>query len=93
MSEESWTKNPALGGIDPSKLQMLLALSEQAKGKSSSELLPFLMATASQPKENRISFSSSETDAIIEVLKAGKSPEEIRKIDRLCAIMKQLKQK
>lgn len=91
MSDDSWTQNPALGGIDPAKLQMLLSMAEQAKGKNPNELLPFLMAASSQSKENNMSFSSSETDAIIEVMKMGKSKEEIQKIDRICAIMKQMK--
>ncbi|MDO4323637.1 MAG: hypothetical protein Q4C61_14015 [Lachnospiraceae bacterium] len=91
MSDDSWTQNPALGGIDPAKLQMLLSMADQAKGKSPAELLPFLMAASSQSKENNMSFNSSETDAIIEVMKMGKSKEEIQKIDRICAIMKQIK--
>ncbi len=91
MSDDSWTQNPALGGIDPAKLQMLISMAEQAKGKNPSELLPFLMAASSGAKENNMSFNSSETDAIIEVMKMGKSKEEIQKIDRICAIMKQIK--
>lgn len=91
MSDDSWTQNPALGGIDPAKLQMLLSMADQAKGKNPSELLPFLMAASSQSKENNMSFNASETDAIIEVMKIGKSKEEIQKIDRICAIMKQMK--
>ena len=93
MSDDSWTKNPALDGIDPAKLQMLLSMADQAKGKGPNELLPFLMAASSQSKENNMSFDSSETDAIIEVMKMGKSPEEIQRIDKICAIMKQMKRK
>ena len=93
MSDDSWTQNPGLGGIDPAKLQMLLTLSEQAKGKSPNELLPFLMAAAAQSKEINMSFNQSEADAIIEVMKIGKSPQEISKIDKICAIMKQFQKK
>lgn len=89
MSDDSWTKNPALSGIDPAKLQMLLTLADQAKGKKQSELLPFLMSTAAQAKSNNMGFQPSETDAIISVLKLGKSPEEIERIDKICSIMKQ----
>ena len=48
MSDNSWMQNPALGGIDPSKLQMLLSMAEQAKGKNPTELLPFLMSASTQ---------------------------------------------
>ena len=91
MSDESWMNNPSLGGIDPAKLQMLSSLAEQAKGKNQSELLPFLMAATSQSKSGNMSFNSSEADAIINVMKLGKSPQEVERIDKICAIMKQLR--
>ena len=93
MSDNSWMQNPALGGIDPNKLQMLLSMADQAKGKSPNELLPFLMSASAQSKENNMSFDSAETDAIIEVMKMGKSKEEIQRIDKICAIMKHMKRR
>jgi hypothetical protein len=91
MSDDSWTKNPALGNIDPAKLQMLVTMADQAKGKSPAELLSFLTAASAQSEGSNMSFDASETDAIIEVMKIGRSPEEIQKIDRICAIMKQVR--
>lgn len=86
--DTSWMNNPALKNIDPAKLEMLLSLTESGKGKSQKELLPFLLAAANQSKKNGMSFSSQETDAIIEVMKIGKSPDEIRKIEQLRGMMK-----
>ena len=83
--------NPALGGIDPAKLQMLSSLAAQAHGKSQNELLPFLMAAMSQSQSNRMSFNSAETEAIISVMKIGKSPEQIQQIDRMIAMVKSFK--
>ncbi len=91
MSDNSWMNNPALGGIDPAKLQMLSSLAEQAQGKSQNELLPFLMAAMSQSQSNHMSFNSAETEAIINVMKIGKSPQQIQQIDRMCAMIKQFK--
>lgn len=91
MSDDSWTQNPALAGIDPAKLQMLISLADQAKGKNQSELLPFLMAAASKSQNGGMAFQPSEVDAIIEVMKIGKSPEEIQRIDRMCALVKQFR--
>lgn len=91
MSDNSWMNNPNLSGIDPAKLQMLMSMSEQTAGKSQNEMLPFLMAAASQSKSKGMSFSPDETDAIIEVLKMGKSPEEVAKIDRLRMMMRLVK--
>lgn len=91
MSDDSWAQNPALSGIDPAKLQMLLSMADQAKGKSQNELLPFLMAATSKSQKDNMSFQPSEVDAIIEVMKIGKSPEEIQRIDRLCSLVKQFR--
>jgi Xaa-Pro aminopeptidase len=93
MSDESWTQNPALAGIDPAKLQLLLSLAGQAKGKNQNELLTFLMAASTKNQAQQLSFEPSEIDAIIEVLKVGKSPQELQKIERLCTLMKQLQKR
>ncbi len=83
--------NPSLKNIDPAKLQMLMSASEQTAGKNQNELLPFLMAAASQSRSNGMTFSTDETDAIIEVLKMGKSQEEITKIEKIRMMMKFMK--
>lgn len=91
MNDDSWVNNPALGGIDPAKLRMLSSLAEQAQGKSQNELLPFLMAAMSQSQSGGMSFSSAETEAIINVMKIGKTPWQIQKIDRMCAMIRQFR--
>lgn len=91
MSDNSWTKNPALGNIDPAKLQMLSSLAEQAKGKKQNELLSFLMSASAQTQEKQMGFQPSEIDAVINVMKEGKSPEEIARIDRLIGLMRQMR--
>lgn len=80
--------NPALKNIDPGKLQTLLSLADQAKGKSQAELLPFLMAASGSGK---MKFSPEEMEAIIGVMKIGKSPQEVRKIDQMCALFKNMR--
>lgn len=80
--------NPALKNIDPAKLQMLLSMADQAKGKSQAELLPFLMAASGSGK---MKFSPDEMDAIIGVMKLGKSPQEVRKIEKMCSMFKQMR--
>ena len=90
MSENNWSENPALKQIDPAKLQMLMSMAEQAKGKSQADLLPFLMSAAGTGSV-KMKFSPEEMDTIISVMKIGKSPQEIRKIDRMCALLKQMR--
>ena len=86
----SWMNNPALKNIDAAKLQMLMTLANQGKGKSQKELLPFLMAAASRTGKQSISFSNQEMQLILTVLKKDKSPEEQAKMDRLFALMQQM---
>ena len=91
MENEKWMNNPNLKNIDKNKLQALWALTNQGAGKSQNDLLPFLMAAASQSKKDGISFSPEEIDTIIEVMKLGKSQEEIQKIERIRIMMSLMK--
>lgn len=78
-----WLDDPALADIEPEKLQMLIQLYQQAEGKSMQEALPFLLGAAARMKQNGTAFSHAEFQVIFEALKAGKSPEEIRRMNRL----------
>ena len=64
----SWTKDPSLAGLDPAKLAMLNSFAQQGAGKNPQELLPLLMAAASQSRAKGTRFSREEMDAIIQVL-------------------------
>ena len=86
----SWMDHPSLAGLDPAKLAMLNSFAQQSSGKSPNELLPLLMAAASQSRARGTRFSKEEINAIIEVLKAGKSPEEIARMDKIIQMMKVL---
>ena len=73
----SWMNDSRLSGIDPAKLQMLFSMSGQGASKSQNELMPFLMAVAARSRQNGMTFTPEETNLIIEVMKQGKSKEEI----------------
>lgn len=84
-------KDNRLSGIDPEKLQMLMSIAGQGSGKKQNELMPFLMAAASQSREKGMSFSPQETDLIIEAIKQGKSQEEIARIEKIRMMMRFIK--
>lgn len=86
--KNSWLNHPDLAGMDAAKLAMLNTLAQQGAGKNPSELLPFLMSAATQNKSRGLRFSSQEMDAIIQVLKAGKSPEEVARMEKIIQMMK-----
>ncbi|HJD28803.1 MAG TPA: hypothetical protein H9914_07405 [Candidatus Blautia avicola] len=77
-----------MAGLDPAKLAMLNSFAQQGAGKNPQELLPLLMAAASQSRAKGTRFSREEMDAIIQVLKAGKSPEETARMDKIIQMMK-----
>lgn len=89
--DETWKSNPKLAGMDPEKLNMLSSLASQGTGKNPTEMLSFLMGAASRGKDAGLHFNGQEIDAILEVMKAGKSPEETAKIDRLVSLMKMIR--
>lgn len=89
-NENDWIHDPSLKNIDPSKLEMLLSMAGQGKNKSQNELLPFLLAAASKTRSSGNSFSQDETDLIMNVLKRGKKPEEIAKIDKITSLVKMM---
>ena len=87
----SWMDNPKLTGIDMSKLAMLNALAEQGSAKKTpQELLPFLVSAASANKSKGVGFTSQEMEVTIQVLKAGKSPEEAARMDKILQMFKML---
>lgn len=87
---EEWKNDPKLKDIDKNKLEMLQHMAEQGNGKSAADMLPFLMSAAAAGKQNGLIFSQKEIAAVIEVMKAGKSPQEAAKIDKIINLMKMI---
>ena len=59
--------------------------------KNPSELVPFLMAAASQGRKQGAAFNSAEMELIIEVLKQNQSPQEAAKMDKIISLMKMIR--
>ena len=89
--EHDWIYDKDLSGIDISKLQSLVSLSEQGNGLGQKELLSFIMAAASRKGKQSVQFSIQEIQTILAVLKKNKSLEEQQKIDRMFALMQQMR--
>ena len=80
---DDWRNNPRLAGMDRSKLDMLQNLAAQGSTKGVNDMMPFLMNAAAQGKKGGLNFNADEISAIIDVLKMGKSPQEIQKLDKV----------
>ena len=88
---KDWKKDPKLENIDAGKLDMLQKFAEKGSGKSASDMLPFLMNAAASGKKNGLNFSQNEISAVLEVMKAGKSPQEAAKIDKIVNLMRMIR--
>ena len=83
MSNIDWKSYPGLNGISPEKLNMLTSILSQAESVKSDALIPFFLKSASEANKKGISFSDSETDLILNVLKTRMSKQDIQKIDAI----------
>ena len=79
----SWQRDPALQNIRGEKLDYLMRMMGEMKGKDPSALLPFLMGLSAAPEKGGMDFSDQETDLILQVLSQRMTPEERPKIDMI----------
>ena len=90
---QDWMKDPSLSGIDPAKLAMLQSFASQGANKSQNDILPLLMTAAASSKKKGLQFTQNEIDMIINVMKTGKSKQDIAKIDKMASLMKMMQQR
>lgn len=88
-SSPAWMQEPSVQEISRHKLDFLQKLVFESKTLSQKELLPFLMALAQRSREENISFSTKEMNAIIEALKKHSTPEEISKMNQIMRLLAQ----
>ena len=65
MDEREWMNDPALEGIDKSKLAFLEKLVIKSSSMTQKEMLPFLLSLSKLSRENNISFDKNEIQLII----------------------------
>ncbi len=83
-----WMNDPALADIDKAKLEFLQALVFESRTVKKEQMLPFLMAVAKKGQDNHITFSDSEIDTIVSVIRKTATPEETATIDKLMRLRK-----
>lgn len=82
-------QEPSVQDIPKEKLDFLQKLVFESKSLSQKELLPFLMALAQRSREEHISFSQQEMNAIIDAIKKYSTPDEINKMNQIMRLMAQ----
>lgn len=90
MSNNKWMDDPVLEGISNEKLEMLTKIIEGAKGMEPKQMLTYFIQQSNAAGKQGINFTNSETDLILNVLKEGMTPEEIKRIDTVKRIMAML---
>lgn len=86
----NWMNHPGLKGMDPVKLDLIKTASIQTKGKEGNDLAPVLFALITNAKKRHIQFTPDEFTIILDVLKDGKTKEEIIQIDKTVNMVRSL---
>lgn len=85
---ETWMNHPAMGNLDPVKLELLKRAAEQTKGKSGNALATVMLSLIVSANKQGIRFSQDEIDLILTILKEGKSETEKQHIDQMVSSVK-----
>ena len=85
-ADNRWMQDPALEGIDKSKLVFLEKLfveSQKVNFGDKKEMMSFMLTLTKMRKENNISFEKNEVELIYSVIQKYADPEELPKMQQL----------
>ena len=80
MDQNFFTQNPDFQNISPEKLAFLMNFMNQEKPDSSRDMMTFLMSFVTKARNQNLSFTTDETDFIIQHLRQGLNPAEQQRI-------------
>lgn len=78
----NWMEHPAMQNIDPVKLELIKLAAERTKGKTGNSLASILLTLITSAKKKNIQFTPEEVSLIMEIMKEGKTPDEVAQIDK-----------
>lgn len=78
-----WMNEPEVAHIDTRKLDFLQALVFENRNKSQKEMMPVLMNIMKMSREQNISFSEDEVQAIITALERHSTPAELKMMHKI----------
>ncbi|MFI3209213.1 MAG: hypothetical protein R3Y40_08760 [Eubacteriales bacterium] len=79
---DNWMEHPGLKDMDPLKLELIRTAAKQTMGKKGNDLAPILFSLITNAKKKHIQFTPDEFTIILDVLKEGKSKDEVTQIDK-----------
>lgn len=82
-NKPEWMNDPLVKDIEEKKLQFLSELVLGGRGKTQKEAMPYMMQKMKQAKEDKISFSATDINAVVSAIKNHSTPEELEQINNL----------
>lgn len=93
MALEKLTNHPEIKNIDPKKLAILEEFLKQSESKNKDELIPFFIAASSKASSMGYSFSNSETDLILNILKKDMTETDKSRVETVRRLANMMAQK
>ena len=79
--------NPALLGMDQTKLNFIMEFAQKSKPESMKDAMPFLIANMNLAKKQNIEFTNPEIHLIADLLCANLSEEEQQKVKKIMSML------
>ena len=83
MRDTSWIHHPAIKNIDAKKLAILVELINETEGLPLEKSLPSLMKANTKLKSQGLSFTTEETELILELFTKDLPPSEKMKVQMM----------
>lgn len=90
LSSGRWMSDKALSQIPRAKLEFLQIMLFESRKLKQEEMLPFFMSVIKISREKNITFTESEMDSILEVLKEHSSSDELTRINQIMQMRKSM---
>lgn len=90
LSSGRWMSDKALSQIPHAKLEFLQIMLFESRKLKQEEMLPFFMSVIKISREKNITFTESEMDSILEVLKEHSSSDELTRINQIMQMRKSM---
>lgn len=75
--------NPALKGISDEKINFLLQFANENKDKKPKDMIPLFLAASASAKKKGMTFSGTEANLILEIMKQNMNDDEKKKTDMI----------
>ena len=83
MEQNQWQNDPIFQYMGANKMDFMMGMLNEIKGKNQNELMPFLLTVTSRANSKGIQFSDEETNFILNALSKNMSPAEKKRINMI----------